>query len=360
VVVEDPGLAEQVRVAAPAIVSVVGPMHDADRLLYFADGTVTIEPLGLRLPALLPSPSELEAVARLGAAAKAVPTAVPEDLTTLPVADAELPAPGAIEVRLLRGVPDIVGDVDPANVTADVVQLVAYLALHGRRATTSKLRDVFGLYRPDASRQQKTVWNATASARKALGVEHFPLARGSRPYTISEAVTCDWLRFKEIVSTARALELAGQAKQAIDALAVALELIGDGVPCSDDSIAGRYVWLDAEQHLVEMEATIVQAAHSMAMLSIAHHPYPASLDDAAWAIARGRVISPDARPLREAAMYLADALGDAGAMTAEFSAAVDAVDALELGEDVDPVVETLYQAIGPVRRPIPPTDPAFA
>ncbi|HUZ19830.1 MAG TPA: hypothetical protein VMU75_04570, partial [Acidimicrobiales bacterium] len=125
-------------------------------------------------------------------------------------------------------------------------------------------------------------------------------------------------------------------------------------------VVGRYVWLDAEQHLVEMEATIVAAAHSMAMLSIAHHPYPASLDDAAWAIARGRVISPEARPLREAAMYLADARGDTEEVAAELGAAVDAVDALELGEDVDPVVKTLYQALGRARRPAPPTDPAFA
>jgi len=40
--------------------------------------------------------------------------------------------------------------------------------------------------------------------------------------------------------------------------------------------------------------------------------------------------------------------------------AVDAVNALELGEDVDPVVETLYQTMDGARRSAPPADAAFA
>lgn len=357
VLVEDPELAEQVRKRAPGIVAVIGAVLEAERVLFYEEGTVAIEPLGLRLPALLPSRAELEAVARLRAAASATP-AVAEQLAALPSPAALLPVAAPVEVRILRPIPDIVGDVDAAKVKADVVQLVSYMALHGWTATKSRLRDIYGVYREE-SRAIRTVYNATYRAREVLGAERFPSAYGSEPYRL-EGVSCDWLRFKQIVDIARARELAGQSRSAVDALTVALELLGDGPPGSHDLISGRYEWLDREQWNVELEATIVRAAHALAMLLIEHRPYQKSLDDAAWAIERGRLISPDARCLREAAMRLAEAREDEEAVTGEFAAAVDAVDALDIGEDVDPEIERLFHVLGPARRRTSAPGTAFA
>ncbi|HTX00133.1 MAG TPA: LysM domain-containing protein [Acidimicrobiales bacterium] len=346
VIVEDPGLADEVRAAAPGIVAVVGTMLEADRLLWYEEGNVTIEPLGLTLPALLPSAGELAAVARIAAAASATPSVPLEDLSKLPAPSADLPAAGPVEVRLLRPVPDLVGDVDEAKVHPEVVQVVAYLALHNYKATTNKLRDVFGRYKREESRATRTIWNATSHTRNVLGPERFPPALGGKPYTLDTSVTCDWLRLRQIAAIGRSLEMAGHAAEAIEALRVGLELIGDGPPCSDPSVTVRYNWLDAEQLDIELETAVVRAAYSMATLSITHRPNPRSLEDAAWAIERGRVISPEALPLREAALHLAAAQQDMAALDSEFFAAIDAADDLELGEEVDPGLEALYQRLG--------------
>ncbi len=342
----EPGLAAEVRAAAPGIVAVVGTMLEADRILCYDEGCVTVEPLGLTIPALVPTEGELAAIERLVAAASALPTVPPERPAGLPPPDAELPAAGAVEVRLLRPVPDLVGEVDPSKLHPEVVQVVAYLALHGHRATTSKLRDVFGRYKREESHATRTVWNATSHTRNVLGSHRFPVAHGNKPYTLDDSVSCDWLRLREIAAVGRSLERAGEPVRAIETLRVALELIGDGYPCSDDAVAARYDWLDAEQLLVELETDVVRAAHAMATLSIEHCPYPHSLEDAAWAIERGRVISPEALPLREVALRLAAAREDAAALDAEFFAAVDAVDELALGREVDPRLEAVYRRLG--------------
>jgi hypothetical protein len=352
----EPALAEELRRRAPSIAAVIGTMLEADRLLWYEDGTVTIEPLGLTLPALLPTDDELSASLRLVAAASALPSADAEARdapapghTGGPApapAPGELPVAGAVELRLLRPVPDLVGEVDPAKLHPEVVQVVAYLALHNNRATTSKLRDVFGRYKREESRAARTVWNATSHTRNVLGPERFPVAHGNRPYTLDESVTCDWVRLRRLVATGRALQRAGEPVRAIEAMRAALELVGDGYPCSDDSIAARYDWLDAEQLLVELETDVVRAAHVMASLSIEYRPSPRSLDDAAWAIGRGRVISPEALPLREVALRLAAAREDQAALDGEFLSAVDAVDELALGLEVDPSLEATYRRLG--------------
>jgi hypothetical protein len=360
ILVQDPEIADKASILRSGVVSLIGPCAEADRYLYFEDGMVTIEPLGLCVPALLPSVEALETTDRLRSVASATPDqAGEEDLTETPAADLELPAAGAVEVRILRALPDLVGDVDQDAVSPVAVQIAAFLVLHGRKTVSSKLQDVLALYKPDDSRRRQTVWNQIALARAGIGSKYFPPAT-NRPYILSAEVSCDWLRFKETVSIARSLERSGQPRQAIEALRVALELLGEGAPCSHVSILGRYRWLDAEQFLVEIEATIVRAAHLMAMLSIVHHPYETSLDDAAWAIGRARVVCPDARGLREAAIYLADARDDDKAIDDEFLAAVDAAYALWLGDDVDPTLETLYNVMKQVRRTTPPADAALA
>ena len=354
VIVEDPHLAAETAAAASGIVAVIGTMLEADRICCYEGATLTIEPLGIVLPTLLPSDAELAAIARLGAAAAALPRVPLEDLSALPAPDAELPSAGPVEVRLLLPEPELVGDIDPTRLHPEVVQIIAYLSLHGYTATTDVLRDAFSRYEGD-SLSARTIWNAASRARTVLGKDRLPAAFGVRPYLLDRSVSCDWLRLRGIASIGRSLELAGQIPQAIETLRVALELIGDGPPCSASSIASRYSWLDVEQLTIELETVVVRAAHSMALLSIEHRPSEHSLNDAAWAIERGRVISPEAAPLREAALLLAAAREDEAELEAEFYAAVDAVDDLELGEEVDPGVETMFQQLirrhdGPGRR----------
>jgi len=82
----------------------------------------------------------------------------------------------------------------------------------------------------------------------------------------------DRLRFREIAAAARSLETAGRYVAAANAYTIALELVGEEVPRSDEAIAGRYVWLDGEQFLVEIEHAVVDTAYRLAMLSIREHP----------------------------------------------------------------------------------------
>ncbi len=354
VIVADPETAGEVRARAPGIVAVIGTMLDADRVVVYEGPTLSIEPLGITLPAVLPTRSELAAVLRLSAAASQAPlppvTAADE---VLPDPASELPAAGPVELRLLRPVPDLVGDVAD-NVAPEVVQVTAYLALHSYRATTEQLRDVLGNYQRDVSRAAKTVHNAVSKVRAALGPERFPHAVGGRPYGLDCSVSCDWLRFIEIAAIGRSLERAGRPREAIEALRQALELISDdGPPCSDRSVIGRYSFLDAEQFLVELETAVVHAAHQMALLAITHRPSPSSLADAAWAIRKGRVVAPESEPLCEAALRLAAASDDEDGIESEFYKAVDAVDELGLGEEVDPRIESLYNGLstkGPPAR----------
>jgi hypothetical protein len=125
----------------------------------------------------------------------------------------------------------------------------------------------------------------------------------------------------------------------------ALELVGPGGVCDDDSVAGRYLWLAAEQFRDEIETAVVAAAHALTMLCLADKAVVDPLEEAAWAIALGRQVRPEAKAMPDAALFLADARDDDSALENEITAAMDAVDALGLGADLDPGTEAIYWSL---------------
>lgn len=381
VLVEDPGLAESAREVAPPIVSLIGPLEWADRRVLLGHGRARLEPLGVDLPERLPRARDLDAARRLRAATQALPGAPgiptastvpregavvrpgpgPAPSTDRPdVADGpdDVVPPGSAEVRVLRPLPDLVGALSGRPPGRDAVALIAYLALHGGEARPGELREALAAYRSDDSKRQRALWNAASNARAALGPARLPVIRGDEPYRLAGAVTCDWLRFRDMTSLARACERGGAPTRALSLLKTALALVGDGEPCSDDSVVVRYLWLDAEQLRDEIETAIVAAAHDLAMLCLARSSEPDALETAAWAIATGRRARPDAKPLREAALFLADARGDVAELDAELASAIDAVDALGLGADLDPETEAIYTSLRRARPPASTHAPA--
>ena len=206
--------------------------------------------------------------------------------------------PGAVEVRLLREVPDLIGAlVAPASPAA--VEFVAYLASHGNRATTPRLRDSLGTARTRLSRSGKTVWSAAGAARQCLGEARVPRASGNEIYVLADDVSCDWVRFGALVELA---ERADDEAVARRSLAQALSLV-EGVPAAGSR---RYGWLE-EEHLLEAVTTAVSAAaERLARLELEALERGGSGERGEGqraivqrAIATGRILDPRATPWRE-------------------------------------------------------------
>jgi DNA-binding SARP family transcriptional activator len=314
-------------------VALVGPLVDADRVLYYEEGFVTVEPLGLRIPAHLPSLEELGVVERIGSNAASDVAPAPEDLQGLPPPETPIPQPGVFEVRLLRPIPDLVGDV-PAQVPSSALRLIAYLAAHGGKATTNRLRDALGSYRQDDSRASQTIWHAATQARKVLGADRIPRAINREHYTLAEDVTCDWTRFEVMAKIARAAELVGDHDRAIETLTEALGLV-EGPPASETN---HFSWLEREQLLYGIERAVVDAAHRLFDLALTER----SFNRAHWAIEQGRLLSPDDGELRRDAMRLAGERDDDAELAAEYAAAGEAVDSLHLGAEIDDTTDRTF------------------
>jgi hypothetical protein len=150
------------------------------------------------------------------------------------------------------------------------------------------------------------------------------------------------LRFTRSSGIARAAEIAGDKNKAFEAWTLALQLV-DGVPGSDSR---RYLWIEVEGILDDIERSVTEAAHRLAVLAIGEQ----SLDLAEWAIGKGRLLSPDSEELRRDAMLLADARHDLAIAEAEYRAAIAANDALDLGEDIDEETEDLWATIARRKR----------
>lgn len=273
VVTDDRGLAQLIRGQLHHAV-VLGPAVTADQLLYRDDEAITIEPVGLTVRILstevsLPeSDSQDEGVS---------------DEAASPGPGERLPVQGAVEVRILREHPDLVGDLKAAP-NAVAVQFVAYLALHGGKVSTARLRDALGTYRRDASKANKTVWSAAGAARQVLGVERVPNATGNQQYELSSEVTSDWARFAEGFQRARSANAVRDNARAVSLLSGALELC-DGLPSSEER---RFDWLLTEGILHEVQRVVEEAAHLLATIACESES-PAL---ARWAIERGRLVTP--------------------------------------------------------------------
>ncbi len=333
-------------------VSLIGDVPDATRRILLVDGRARVEPLGLEIPARLPSADALERAGRIRAAAEAVPDVPhqPELWSAEPAIASDVPPSGAAEVRILRSTPDIVGDTRTPTQNPDAVAFVAYLALHGSVAETGAVGAALTFFPSTPERRAKSVARAASGARRTLGPSLLPVIGPGEPHRLAPQVSCDWLRFCDMVSLARACARGGDGRRAEDVYRAALELVGDGPLCSDDTVSSRYLWLDAEQLRDDIESRIVASAYELAMLCIDSPSSPSAHATARWAIDVGRRIDPDAKSLRDAALFLADSCSDVAALDAEFNAALDAVDALALGADVDAGSEAIYSALKTARR----------
>ena len=287
VITQDRDLAAVAHTRGPDV-ALIGTMADANRVLYFADGDVTIEPIGLTVRATVASDTDLTAAGLTLGHYSGTEALTGDRSGVLSGALYELPPPGHFEVRILREHPDIVGDVlsTPAG---NAVQFVAYLVTHGGSATTSRLRDALGAYRLDESKADKTVWSAASAARQALGSERIPNASGIQRYEIAGDVTCDWIRFQQMLKVARAAQLAGDTDRVISTLTAALELV-EGVPGADER---RFAWIDDDGIIHEIERQVVEAASSLVTLALANNT-PVL---AAWALQQGKLVSPEAEEL---------------------------------------------------------------
>lgn len=320
---------------------IVGPLVEADRVLCFGSLFVTLEPFGVRVPSRLPSFEELGVVDRLATNTTSPGVAIEEDLAALPAPETPLPQPGVFEVRLLRPIPDLVGDL-PDQVPSAALRLIAYLAAHGGKATTNRLRDALGSYRQDDSRASQTIWHAATQARKTIGAERIPRAINREHYSLADDVTCDWTRFELMARIARAAELVGDHDRAIETLTEALGLV-EGPPASETN---HFSWIEREQLLYAIERTVVDSAHRLFDLSLAER----SFDRAAWALEQGRLLSPDDGELRRDAMHLAAERGDDGELAAEYAAAGAAVESLGLGAEIDDATDRTFARLAS-RRP---------
>jgi len=197
-------------------------------------------------------------------------------------ARAPLVPPGPVEVRILREVPDLVGELHEEP-TAGAVEFVAYLALHGYRAAPSRLKETLGTPRSQASRSGKSVWTAAGAARRAIGPDLVPAASGNQLYLLSNEVSCDWTRFQALIGIARSA--ASDPEHRREALVGALELV-DGVP---GLASRRFTWLDSEGVLSNIAFAVANAARELANLEAEG----GSEELTRWAIAKARPLLPD-------------------------------------------------------------------
>ena len=220
-----------------------------------------------------PEPEDLDAVVLEGCNPRATIDR-PTQVLTVP--------PGPVEVRILRELPDLVGELHEEP-TAGAVEFVAYLALHGYRAAPSRLKEMLGTPRSQASRSSKTVWTSAGAARRALGPDLVPAASGNQLYLLSKEVSSDWTRFQALVGTARSA--ASDPERRRDALVGALELV-DGVP---GLASRRFTWLDSEGVLSNIAFAVANAARELANLEAES----GSEELTRWAIAKARPLLPD-------------------------------------------------------------------
>lgn len=227
-------------------------------------------------------------------AAMVVPEAPPENDAPVVLEHGEwLVPPGRVEVRILREKPDLTGEL-LAPPSAPAVEFVAYLAIHGHRASTMRLRDCLGTVRSLASRSTKTVWSAASDARRALGEELVPASSGTQPYELATQVTSDWGRFQALCALARENRDTAEARRA---LLQACSLV-QGVPALSSR---RFRWLDEEGLLQEMANTIADAAVRLAELELeALADGEGSVETVRLAVATGRILRPDAPGLTDA------------------------------------------------------------
>lgn len=281
----------------------------SDELVFDASGA-WLDPLGIRLEPVTPSPEQIALVDDLLREAGIAPLERhrPGSLEREPPGPARLVAladSGPIEVRILGEAPHLSGAREGEVLAKDlprVVEVVAYLHLHGGFASAAELqREIFG--HREAAGSLERVHNVVAAARASLGTA--PGGRATLTTTpgdsfhLDPSVSCDWDRFLGAVDAA----CGATPDDARRLLRGALGLVARGACCR--GVAG-YDWLVADGTQREMLATIVDAAHHLALLALAEGDGPL----ARWAVQQGSHVEPCSEMLVRDLMLACDADGD--------------------------------------------------
>ncbi len=299
---EAPGTSEEALLAQltahAGVISLGGAA--TDRLVLDAAGAF-FEPLGITLEPPRPTAAQ-QALVDVLLADASQPAVLAMESTPPPHPVLPFPEAGAVEIRILSERPCLSGGLAPGGRDgARVVEVLAWLALHGYEATPEALqRRVFA--RAGSPGSPGRVHNVVSAARRTLGEAPgggalLSTLRGGR-YVLNNSVSLDWLRFRQLAEAARALPV----ESALAALAQALTL----VEAPRSWRKPPWAWLVAEGTDREIAASVVDAAHHLATLRLA----ASDLAGAEEAITRGRALEPASEILARDLMAVREAAGD--------------------------------------------------
>jgi DNA-binding SARP family transcriptional activator len=323
---------ERVLAAATAVAGIVAAGgRGTERLVVGTDHAV-LWPYGIELRRVTPSPGQSALLDGLLAEARRPAVVVPirPGIATDRARLRAVPVAGAIEVRILRREPLVLGlhrelsDRDAAR----VIELLVYLALHSGKAPSEEVANAL-FSRSERAVRRARADNVISAARAALGPGpggRALIARQHDEIVLDPSVTCDAVRAR------RAFASAPFAEPAIaeDLLVGALQLV-EGPPLAD--IAAGYAWFAAEALDEQLAAEIIDSSHHLAALALASD----RIDLARWAIGRGRLADASSEILARDLMTVARAENDDAAVRQAFSELERALERLGAGE---PSLET--------------------
>lgn len=276
----------------------VGPATDPwGRRVAVAGDSAEVAPWGLELRPCQLDVDTIEAMGNVLDEQSLLPEPAPDRVASTGEPPPELPPAGAVEVRLLTFTPELVGLVKPlpTDKRVRITELVAWLALHGQRGSSSADILDYGIAGATAA---KTVYNMISAARTALGddadgVPRLQMDRSTGLYRVSPDVTVDVLRFEAMAAAG----LAADDHEAGARCRAALALIDD-VPVGNGS--GRYGWW-ASTWEARVGRLAVKVARRLADLAQAGS---VDLDVARWGIERARLAATDDEELVRVDMRL--------------------------------------------------------
>jgi hypothetical protein len=229
-------------------------------------------------------------------------------LVPVPAGPPPLPE-GAKELQVLGQPRLVVGPGGIVELGASELELLARLALEpGRTFSSDELRADIGAAK-DADWAPTTLWTRASALRKAVGAEHVPSSSKTGGYK-AVGVGTDLARFEAAVSRSKA-----SPDDAPRHLAEALSLVR-GAPFAGASV-GTFGWaLDAGGMATRVTNEIYEAAVKLAQLAVGNND--AAL--AAWAVAKGRLISRDDELLDELELDAAAVSGERSALVRTWTA----------------------------------------
>lgn len=229
-------------------------------------------------------------------------------LVPVPAGPPPLPE-GAKELQVLGQPRLVVGLGGIVELGASELELLARLALEpGRTFSSDELRADIGAAK-DADWAPTTLWTRASALRKAVGAEHVPSSSKTGGYK-AVGVGTDLARFEAAVSRSKV-----SPDDAPRHLAEALSLVR-GAPFAGASV-GTFGWaLDAGGVATGVANEIYDAAVKLAHLAVENND--AAL--AAWAVAKGRLISRDDELLDELELDAAAVSGERSALVRTWTA----------------------------------------